>query len=75
VNSTYSRVGLKHIGVNVDSKDNEPPRPTSQVVMRTLDTYPVYSCSHRSACRIRLMRDGYRWRFGFHRTRSAGQNR
>jgi peptidoglycan/xylan/chitin deacetylase (PgdA/CDA1 family) len=38
VNSTYSRVGLKHIGVNVDSKDNEPPRPTSQVVMRTLES-------------------------------------
>ena len=28
VNSTYSRVGLKHIGVNVDSKDNDfPGRP------------------------------------------------
>ena len=38
VNNTYSRVGLKHIGVNVDSKDNEPPRPTSQVVMRTLES-------------------------------------
>ena len=38
VNHTYSRVGLKHIGVNVDSKDNEPPRPTSQVVMRTLES-------------------------------------
>jgi peptidoglycan/xylan/chitin deacetylase (PgdA/CDA1 family) len=38
VNGTYSRVGLKHIGVNVDSKDNEPPRPTSQVVMRTLES-------------------------------------
>ena len=38
VNSTYSRVGLKHIGVNVDSKDNEVSRPTSQVVMQTLDS-------------------------------------
>ncbi len=38
VNNAYSRVGLKHIGVNVDSKDNEPPRPTSQVVMRTLES-------------------------------------
>jgi peptidoglycan/xylan/chitin deacetylase (PgdA/CDA1 family) len=40
VNKTYSRVGLKHIGVNVDSKDNEPPRPTSQVVVHTLDSGP-----------------------------------
>lgn len=40
VNKTYSRVGLKHIGVNVDSKDNEPPRPTPQVVEHTLDTGP-----------------------------------
>jgi peptidoglycan/xylan/chitin deacetylase (PgdA/CDA1 family) len=38
VNSTYSRVGLKHIGVNVDSKDNDVSRPTSQVVMQTLDS-------------------------------------
>ena len=38
VNSTYSRVGLKHIGVNADSKDNDPSRPTSQVVMQTLDS-------------------------------------
>jgi peptidoglycan/xylan/chitin deacetylase (PgdA/CDA1 family) len=38
VNKTYSRVGLKHIGVNVDSKDNEPPRPTAHVVKQTLQS-------------------------------------
>ena len=38
VNNTYSRVGLKHIGVNVDSKDNDVARPTTQVVMRTLNS-------------------------------------
>ena len=38
VNNTYSRVGLKHIGVNVDSKDNDVARPTPQVVMRTLNS-------------------------------------
>jgi peptidoglycan/xylan/chitin deacetylase (PgdA/CDA1 family) len=36
VDETYSRVGLKHIGVNVDSKDNEHPRPTMQIVIKTL---------------------------------------
>ena len=38
VNSTYGRVGLKHIGVNVDSKDNEPPRPAAPQVVQTLDS-------------------------------------
>ena len=38
VNSTYSRVGLKHIGVNVDSKDNASPRPPAPKVVQTLDS-------------------------------------
>jgi peptidoglycan/xylan/chitin deacetylase (PgdA/CDA1 family) len=36
VNDTYKRVGLKHIGVNADSKDNESPRPAAPVVVSTL---------------------------------------
>jgi peptidoglycan/xylan/chitin deacetylase (PgdA/CDA1 family) len=36
VNKTYGRVGLKHIGVNVDSKDNDKSKPTAAVVKETL---------------------------------------
>lgn len=45
VNSTYLRVGLKHIGVNVYSKDNADPRPTADTVRATLTTGP-HSVAH-----------------------------
>jgi peptidoglycan/xylan/chitin deacetylase (PgdA/CDA1 family) len=38
VNNTYGRVKLKHIGVNVDSKDNEDSRTTSDAVKQTLQS-------------------------------------
>ena len=38
VDETYQRVSLKHIGVNVDSKDNAPGRPSPDVVKQTLTT-------------------------------------
>ena len=49
MNKTYARVGLKHIGVNVDSKDNEPRRRTAQVVMQNLTPAGRGSDRHQAA--------------------------
>ncbi len=40
VEAVYTRVGLKHIGVSVDSKDNSAPRPAPVQVVQTLKAGP-----------------------------------
>jgi peptidoglycan/xylan/chitin deacetylase (PgdA/CDA1 family) len=50
VDNTYKRVNLKHIGVNVDSDDNgDNPRPTSDVVLKTLESDPQEGIGHAIA--------------------------